>query len=303
MGLPARRPDAGRQVHPARATAGRPLQPLPGRQGCVTSDGRMRSGGAKVCGAVSMLGEVDDVAFAPEGRTVYVATSESDPQGFAGGGGILTLARSHTGALSRLPGRAGCLFDRGVRRRRFARLCRPLRSRYLPPRLAFIDNRRLLVRGSHLMEFLRGRRGRLTLRRDYGRLPAGLVRPGKCRRAAHLLLIWRRQLRRGAHVRAQRPAPDLSPTTNADGVHRRGLRSRQQAPRPAPKPALRHRPRTLALGDRDAQSRRASALRRRRQWPRDLLDKRLRVAAPSSRYIRFHNASKGGREEMGGGCP
>ncbi|MEA2148654.1 MAG: hypothetical protein QOD69_484 [Solirubrobacteraceae bacterium] len=72
-----------------------------GRAGCLTSTGLQRGAQRKSpgCGRAQGLFETSSVTVSPDGRTVYVTSVD-----------VLAFARDRrTGALTRLPGRAGCV--------------------------------------------------------------------------------------------------------------------------------------------------------------------------------------------------
>jgi 6-phosphogluconolactonase (cycloisomerase 2 family) len=72
------------------------LEPLPGREGCVTQ------GGAGECQAGRALERVSGLVVSPDGRFVYAAVRDS--------GAVAAFARDRrTGGLRQLPGRRGCL--------------------------------------------------------------------------------------------------------------------------------------------------------------------------------------------------
>jgi DNA-binding beta-propeller fold protein YncE len=77
------------------------LTQKPGRAGCLTSSGLQRGALARTagCGRAQGLFETSSVTVSPDGRTVYVTSVD-----------LLAFARDRrTGALTRLPGRAGCV--------------------------------------------------------------------------------------------------------------------------------------------------------------------------------------------------
>lgn len=77
------------------------LRPLPGRSACVSEV--MRSD----CADGRGLAGVIDVAIAPDGRTVYVASERADA--------VVILSRdARTGTVTQLAGRPGCVSDNGL---------------------------------------------------------------------------------------------------------------------------------------------------------------------------------------------
>ncbi len=80
------------------------LHQLSGAAGCVNEDGRFGcSRGRAVAGA-------SDVVASRDGRFVYAATAKTAEDSLAGDGSIDTFARDPaTGALTQLPGAAGCI--------------------------------------------------------------------------------------------------------------------------------------------------------------------------------------------------
>jgi hypothetical protein len=85
---------------------------LDGAAGCVVE------GGAPGCTAAAGLGDPSNLAIAPDGRSAYVAGDGVDPTavgGRPGGGGVAAFSRDPaSGALTPLPGPAGCLSDGGT---------------------------------------------------------------------------------------------------------------------------------------------------------------------------------------------
>ena len=83
------------------------LTQLPGLSGCMTPDGRSAAGPA-TCTAVAELGNGDgrDLVISPDGRFAYVAGADPDA--------IVLFSRDPgSGALTQLPGTAGCITQDG----------------------------------------------------------------------------------------------------------------------------------------------------------------------------------------------
>jgi DNA-binding beta-propeller fold protein YncE len=70
-----------------------------GAAGCLTATGTDRTSGRASCGAARGLESVSSVTVSPDGRTVYLTSVD-----------VLAFARdARTGALTQIPGRAGCV--------------------------------------------------------------------------------------------------------------------------------------------------------------------------------------------------
>jgi 6-phosphogluconolactonase (cycloisomerase 2 family) len=89
------------------------LTQLPGKAGCYTPDGSSQAG-AGTCTSVRGLGDGDgsDFAITSDGQWAYMVTQSSSPLGVAPG--IVIFRRDPaTGALTQLPGTAGCVSSNG----------------------------------------------------------------------------------------------------------------------------------------------------------------------------------------------
>jgi 6-phosphogluconolactonase (cycloisomerase 2 family) len=95
------------------ATASAALQQLPGLAGCTSSLGGDGLGGTCVTGRA--LDEVQALATSSDGKNVYAATAQrTDTFGTNSTNGIAVFSRDPaTGALTQLPGTAGCVTDDG----------------------------------------------------------------------------------------------------------------------------------------------------------------------------------------------
>jgi 6-phosphogluconolactonase (cycloisomerase 2 family) len=81
------------------------LAQLPGISGCVSEDGTDNHGGT--CADGRALEFANAVAVSPDGKNVYVGAKSTD--------GLAVLARdSSTGAVTQLPGAAGCVTEDGT---------------------------------------------------------------------------------------------------------------------------------------------------------------------------------------------
>ncbi|MEA2478892.1 MAG: hypothetical protein QOJ07_814, partial [Thermoleophilaceae bacterium] len=141
------------------------LTPLAGRHACVTRDGRIGHGKARVCGAARGLGEVQTLAVAPDGAGAWAGTYHDRPDGQFGGSGLISFARSENGGLRQLQGAAGCRVARASDARFAAGCARAKGMDFVTAVLPLGDAARsVIVRADDLLTFTRRADGSLRLR-------------------------------------------------------------------------------------------------------------------------------------------
>jgi hypothetical protein len=152
-----------------RDTATGAISALRGRGACVTRDGRIGGRGPRRCTAAASLGIPMGLTIPADGRSLYVWNLGPSGPRWRGppAAGMLTFKRTADGALTRLPGPAGCLWDAGYRDPVLTRDCASVPGLPFINAVAAIGVSTLLVGSDRMLELARAPSGALALRRAH----------------------------------------------------------------------------------------------------------------------------------------